>query len=188
MKTTFIALRLFLIMTVLTGIAYPLFVTGTSQLLFKRQAQGSLLTDSSGQVIGSELIAQKFIDPKFFWPRPSAVDYNPLPSGGSNLGPTSEDLKLKVEERRQALGNHQPIPSDLLFASGSGLDPHISPLAAFYQIDRISQERALTKTQSQDLKHLIDQMTEDRSFGILGEKRVNVLKLNLELEKRFTQK
>jgi len=190
MKTTFIALRLFVTMTLLTGVVYPLCITGASQVLFKHQAEGSLLIDKE-QVLGSELIGQNFKDPKYFWPRPSAIDYNPLPSSGSNLGPTSADLVAQFNQRKQTLektspsSKNNPIPEDLLFASGSGLDPHISPAAAQFQIARIISVRGLTGPQIQQLSALIDTMTEDRSFGILGEKRINVLKLNIELERNF---
>ncbi len=199
MKTLWIAIRLFLVMTLLTGVAYPLLVTGASQVLFPYEANGSLILSSprgnegakQAPAIGSELLGQNFKDQKYFWSRPSAVDYNPLPSGGSNLGPTSAELLAKFNERKQNLekasfqSGNTAIPEDLLFASSSGLDPHISPAAAYYQINRVASIRGLTNTQKQELKSLIDTMTEDRSFGILGEKRVNVLKLNMELEKKF---
>ncbi len=183
MKKIFIALRLFFILTLLTGIVYPLFVTGASQLFFKSKSEGSLVFQN-GKVLGSTWIGQNFKDEKYFWSRPSAVDYNPLPSGGSNLAPTSAILLEKMEERKKNLKEGlEKIPEDLLFSSGSGLDPHISPEAAVYQIQRIQRVRAMNSVQDSQIKSLIDAMTEPRSFGIIGEKRVNVLSLNLELDK-----
>ena len=170
-------------MTVLTGIAYPLLITGVGRLFFAHQAEGSLIIDG-GKVLGSELIAQKFTDPRYFWPRPSAVDYNTLPSGGSNLGPTSASLKDSIMARRSrlAVADSAPIPVDLLCASGSGLDPHISPEAAHYQLERVASARQLDKAQRTVLLSLIDKYTEAPTIGILGQLRVNVLRLNLALD------
>lgn len=168
------ALRALLLMTLLTGVAYPLLITGVAQLGFPDQANGSIRANQS-TAIGSELIAQKFEQPSHFWPRPSAVDFNPSASGASNLGPTSSDLKNKVDERRR-LG----LTGDLLWTSASGLDPHITPESARSQVHRISETTHLGSTQ---LEALIDQMTEPRQFGILGEPRVNVLLLNLALDR-----
>lgn len=173
-------------MTVLTGIVYPLLVTGVSQSLFNNQANGSLLFNA-GQVIGSHLLAQKFESSKYFWPRPSAVDYNPLPSGGSNLGPASRDLLSQVQSRKEKLGSNEKIPADLLFASASGLDPDLSPAGVEFQMSRIAKARGLTDSQTVELNALIDQMTEDRTFGILGEPRINVLQLNIEMDRLFSQ-
>lgn len=188
MKNISIALRLFLWMTVLTGILYPLAVTGAAQWIFPDQANGSLL-HRGDQVIGSELISQEFKKNEYFWPRPSAVSYNPLPSGGSNLGPTSKSLLEAMEARKklwtEAAGLQEPVPEELLFASASGLDPHISPAAARYQLRRVALARHLSLPKTRDLLALINTMTEPRTFGILGEERVNVLKLNLELDKGF---
>jgi potassium-transporting ATPase KdpC subunit len=182
-----------LVMTVLTGLAYPLLVTGIAQLLFPAQANGSLITGPNGPV-GSTLIGQAFDDPRYFWGRPSAtgpVPYTALNpdtltgSSGSNLGPLSPDLKTAVESRITALraadpGNTAPIPVDLVTASASGLDPHISPEAAAYQLARVARARGLDAAQ---VEALVRQHTESRMFGILGEPRVNVLMLNLALDR-----
>lgn len=185
MKILWTSFRFLLVMTVLTGVAYPLAMTVAGQVLFPRQANGSLI--HQGDIIsGSHLIAQKFTKPDYFWPRPSAVDFNPLPSGASNLGPTSAELKKKFVERTEALkaANPEsgPAPQDLLFASGSGLDPHISVEAAHYQVPRIIRARGFTIEQEKTLDRLIDQMTEPRTFGILGERRINVVALNMALD------
>ena len=188
MKTIFQALKLFLLMTILTGIIYPLLITLIAQTLFTNKANGSLISQN-GKVVGSTLIGQKFTSDKYFWPRPSAVDYNPLPSSGSNLGPTSADLKAKVQSQRDSLMAANPgarsIPSDLIFASGSGLDPDISPEAAKYQLDRVARARKLDSEQKKKLIELVDNYIEPPDFNILGETRVNVLKLNLALDSTF---
>ena len=187
MKTIWTSLRCLLVMTVLTGAGYTLLMTGAGRLLYPDRTRGSLVI-KDGKVIGSALIAQNFTGPRYFHPRPSAVDYNPLPSGGSNLGPTSLDLKTAVEKRRALLsggGVTDKIPADLLFASGSGLDPHISPEAARFQAGRVAKARGMDAERGRALDRLIVEMTEGRTFGILGEPRVNVLILNMEMEKRF---
>ena len=181
------ALLMLLVWTALTGIAYPLAVTGLSQLLFYKQANGSLTLDSQGKAIGSELIGQPFSDPKYFWGRPSATSpypYNAGASSGSNLGPTNPALADAVKARIQALietdpGNSLPIPVDLVTGSGSGLDPHISPTAAEYQINRIAKARHMDAGK---LRALVSQHTESRQWWVLGEPRVNVLGLNLALD------
>ncbi|MGZ3723404.1 MAG: potassium-transporting ATPase subunit KdpC [Bdellovibrionales bacterium] len=184
MKNLISSLRLLLFMTVLVGFVYPFAITSLAQIFFKAQAGGSLIA-KDGNTVGSKLIAQKFSKPGYFWSRPSAVDFNPLPSGGSNLGQANATLKTQVEERRTALKSanprqgDQPVPQDLLFASGSGLDPHISPEAADYQVARVAQARLLN---AQQVKSLVEAATEKRQFGFLGEPRVNVLKLNLALD------
>lgn len=177
------AVILLALLTLLTGVIYPLAVTGVAQGLFPRQANGSLI-EKDGQVVGSELIGQSFDDPKYFWGRPSATSYNPLPSSGSNLGPTNPTLTDAVQVRIAALrtadpDNTLPIPVDLVTASASGLDPHISVAAALYQVARVAQARGLPEDQ---VRHLVDQFTEGRTFGFLGEPRVNVLELNLALD------
>lgn len=182
------ALMMLLILTVLTGVMYPLAVTGVAQLLFPTQANGSLMT-RDGKVIGSELIGQYFDEPKYFWGRPSATSpfpYNAAASSGSNLGPTNpvliEAVKTRVAVLRAAdPGNEAPVPVDLVTASGSGLDPHISPAAALYQVHRVARVRGVQESQVKDLVAL---HTEGRQFGLLGEPRVNVLKLNLALDAR----
>ena len=181
------ALLMLLVWTALTGIAYPLAVTGLSQLLFSKQANGSLIRDSQGKAIGSELIGQPFSDPKHFWGRPSATSpypYNAGASSGSNLGPTNPALADAVKTRIQALietdpGNPLPIPVDLVTASGSGLDPHIIPAAAEYQINRVAKARHMDAGK---VLALVSQHTESRQWWVLGEPRVNVLGLNLALD------
>ncbi len=171
-------------MLIVLGLAYPLAMTITSQALFSDKANGSLLK-RGGVLIGSDLIAQKFEHPGYFWPRPSAVDYNPLASGGSNLGQASEDLKKIVNERTvklKPLNPEQSIepPQDLIFASASGLDPHISIEAADYQVERVAHER---KMNPKEIRILLASLTEGRDFKIFGEPKVNVLALNLALDK-----
>jgi K+-transporting ATPase ATPase C chain len=176
----------FLLLTLLTGIAYPLLVTGVSQVAMPDKANGSLIM-KDGKPIGSSLMGQSFSDPKYFWSRPSSTSpmpNNPTASGGSNLGPTNPALMDAIKGRVQALrdadpGNKQPVPVDLVTASGSGLDPHISPAAANYQLARVARVRNL----SQDVvSKLVVEHTEGRQFGIFGEPRVNVLELNLALD------
>ncbi|NTV84795.1 MAG: K(+)-transporting ATPase subunit C, partial [Bacteroidales bacterium] len=151
MKTqTIIAIKFLLIMTVLTGVIYPFFMTGVAQLVFPAKANGSLVK-AGGKNIGSELIGQKFDSSIYFWSRPSAIDYNPIPSGASNLGPTSDELKKQVEERRRlfatnnSIADTSAIPKEMLFASASGLDPHISPEAALLQLKRVALARNLNE-------------------------------------------
>lgn len=179
-------LTMLLLLTVLTGLVYPLTVTGLAQLFFPEQANGSLIM-REGKVIGSKLIGQYFDKPEYFWSRPSATapfPYNAVASGGSNLGPTNPALIEAVEARVAALrgadpGNELPIPVDLVTASGSGLDPHISPAAALYQGKRVASARGLDET---IIEELVADHTEDRQLELLGERRVNVLQLNLALD------
>lgn len=180
------ALLMLLFFTVLTGIAYPLLVTFGAQLLFPAQANGSLVV-SGKQIVGSKLIGQAFTRPGYFWGRPSATSpnpYNAAASSGSNLGPTNPTLVEVVKIRIAALqaldpDNKTPIPVDLVAASGSGLDPHISPAAAQYQVNRIAKER---KKDPKKLRELVQSHTEGRQWGLLGEPRVNVLTLNTALD------
>jgi K+-transporting ATPase ATPase C chain len=173
-------------MTALTGVVYPLLVTGAAQLLFHEAANGSVI-ERDGKPLGSELIGQPFADPKYFWSRPSATAPfadNSASSGGSNLGPANPALTDAVKQRIDALHaadphNTAPVPVDLITASASGLDPHISPASAQYQIARVARTRGLPLAR---VAELIDQATEGRQFGVLGEPRVNVLKLNLALD------
>jgi len=173
-------------MTVLTGVAYPLLVTGAAQLLFRDAANGSIIERGDKQ-LGSELIGQPFADPKYFWSRPSATSPfadNSASSGASNLGPTNPALTDAVKQRIEALqaadpDNKAPVPVDLVTASGSGLDPHISPAAAQYQLARVARARGVPETK---VAEMVTGATEGRQFGILGEPRVNVLKLNLALD------
>lgn len=180
------ALTAILIFTLMTGVIYPLVVTGVAQLVFPRQANGSLIV-RNGQAVGSGLIGQSFDDPKYFWGRLSATGpypYNAVASSGSNLGPSNPALMDAVQARVSALKaaaptNTQPIPVDLVTASGSGLDPDISVAAALYQVPRVARERNMSEA---DVRALITKVTEERQFGFLGEPRVNVLKLNLALD------
>jgi K+-transporting ATPase ATPase C chain len=182
-----IALIFLGVFTVITGIIYPLFVTGLAQAFFRHQANGSLI-ETDGNVTGSELIGQPFSDPKYFWGRLSATEpfpYNAAASSGSNYGPSSPALLAAVEARIAALkavdpDNDLPIPVDLVTASGSGLDPDISVAAADYQVARVARYRNLSVEQVQGL---VNQYTEGRQFGIFGEPRVNVLKLNMALDR-----
>jgi K+-transporting ATPase ATPase C chain len=173
-------------LTLITGLLYPLVVTGIAQMLFPRQANGSLIL-INGQPVGSSLIGQPFDAPKYFWGRPSATSpfpYNAAASSGSNLGPTNDALIKAVQARIDTLkasdpDNPLPVPVDLVTASGSGLDPHISPAAAEYQIRRIARVRGLDETA---VRRLVAQHMEGRQLGVLGEPRVNVLTLNLALD------
>jgi K+-transporting ATPase ATPase C chain len=183
------AIILLALMTVLTGLIYPLAMTGIAQLFFPHQANGSLIK-LDGQIVGSVLIGQTFCDPKYFWGRPSATEpspYNAAASSGSNLGPTNPTLTEAVQERIEALraadpGNILPIPVDLVTASGSGLDPHISVAAARYQIPRVARVRGLRQA---EVVAMVEEFTNGRQLWILGEPRVNVLKLNLALDERY---
>ncbi len=181
------AIILFVLLTLLTGVIYPAVVTGLAQLLFPLQANGSLITDNHGRVTGSALIGQPFNDPSYFWGRPSATapyPYNASASRGSNLGPTNPALITGIKARLQALknldpDNKAPIPVDLITASASGLDPHISPAAANYQVNRVAKAR---KIKPEVIHALIDTNTVSRQWRFLGEPRVNVLTLNLALD------
>ncbi|UOA08154.1 potassium-transporting ATPase subunit KdpC [Methylobacter sp. S3L5C] len=178
---------LFVLLSVLTGVIYPAIVTGLAQFLFSSQANGSLMTDSNGKTTGSSLIGQPFSSSGHFWGRPSATapfSYNAGASSGSNLGPTNPALVDAVKARIQALkiadpDNKAPVPVDLVTASGSGLDPQISPAAADYQINRVAKTRNI---RPEILRALVDANTESRQWGFLGEPRVNVLKLNLAMD------
>jgi potassium-transporting ATPase KdpC subunit len=189
MKTqTIIALKYLLVMTILTGIVYPLLMTGFAQLFYPSKANGSLII-KDGKTIGSELIGQGFDSSIYFWSRPSAVGYNTLPSGSSNLGPTSNTLKKQVAERLEFFARKNSvdslinIPKEMIFTSGSGLDPHISPAGAFLQVDRISKARHFDNYhEEQMIKKIID-LTERPQYFFLGEERINVLMLNIELDK-----
>jgi len=189
MKTQIIiALRFLAAMTILTGIIYPFFMTGVAQITFPGKANGSLIL-KDGKIIGSELIGQKFDSTIYFWSRPSAIAYNPIPSGASNFGPTSKALKKQVDDRRAAFATSNSItdsgtiPLEMIFASASGLDPHISPKAALMQVDRIVKVRQLDAEKKQQILNVITKLSEAPQFLILGENRINVLALNLELDK-----
>ncbi|MDA8429731.1 MAG: potassium-transporting ATPase subunit KdpC [Geobacteraceae bacterium] len=180
------AILLFIIFTIICGGIYPALVTGIAAAVFPRQAQGSFITGKSGQAAGSTLIGQPFSDPKYFWPRPSATSdfgYNALASGGSNAGPTNPAYLKTVAERVKALrdsGVTGTVPADLVQASASGLDPHISPESAGLQVARIAKARGLSEDA---VEQAVAQATEGRQLGFLGAPRVNVLVLNLELDR-----
>lgn len=191
MKTFLPAVRLFIALTVLTGVIYPLLVTGIAKTFFPNQAGGSLVT-ASGKIVGSKLLAQRFSEDRYFWPRPSAGDdgtnYATAPSAASNLGPTSSNLIATVQSRiaifraSNGLATNAPVPADMVFASGSGLDPHISPEAARLQINRVATARKFSAGQTRELSALVEWSIEPPQLGFLGESRVNVLKLNLALD------
>ncbi|MBI1813509.1 MAG: potassium-transporting ATPase subunit KdpC [Deltaproteobacteria bacterium] len=180
------AILMLVVLTVVTGVIYPLLVTGIAQTVFPAQAAGSLIVND-GKLVGSALIGQPFDDPKYFWSRLSATSpspYNGGSSSGSNLGPLSDALRDAIQARVTALREAQPndsrpIPVDLVTASGSGLDPHVSPAAAYYQVPRVARVRSLDEARVQTL---VAQHIERRQLGFLGEPRVNVLRLNLALD------
>lgn len=174
-----IAVRIFIFMTLLTGVIYPFFITLIAQLTMPKLSNGSLLQKES-QTLGSLLIAQNTVNDRYFWPRPSAINYNPInPSGGSNLGPTSQKLKEMIEARKLKIGNQ--APPELIYASGSGLDPHISLEAAYFQMPKVANARGINET---ELKKLIDSLIEGKQLGFLGPHYVNVLLLNQALDDR----
>lgn len=181
------AFLMLVVLTVITGMIYPAVVSGLAQVLFSDAASGSVITDSTGKPIGSRLIGQPFSDPKYFWGRPSATapfPYNAAESSGSNQGPTNPALIDAVTARVKALhdadpGNRASVPVDLVTASASGLDPHISPAAAEYQVHRVARIR---KLQPEKIRELVVRHTEGRHWAVLGEPRVNVLLLNRALD------
>ena len=191
MKSVFgIAIRTTIVTLVLTGLIYPFVMTGLAQVLFPWRANGSLVTDEKGQVVGSELIAQGFVNPAYFQPRPSAAGekgYDATSSSGSNLGPTSKKLQDRINdvlkrltaENPEAIG---PVPAELVTASASGLDPHLSPEAMRWQAPRVAKARNVALDR---VRAIVDANIEGRTFGILGEPRVNVLLVNLALDRQF---
>jgi K+-transporting ATPase ATPase C chain len=189
MKDLVTSVLLLLVLTITLGGIYPLAVWGVGRLVFPYQANGSLIRNSQGETIGSELIGQNFSSPGYFHGRPSAAGkgYDAGASSGSNLGPTSQKLidRIKADAETLAAENpNRPIPADLVTTSASGLDPHISPSAAEFQVIRVARER---QTSEDNIRQLVTNFTEGRQFGVLGEPRVNVLKLNLELDRQFGQ-
>lgn len=187
MKTLIISLKIFLFFTVLTGVIYPLFVTGIAQITFPTKANGSLIVKNN-KIVGSELIGQRFDSAIYFSSRPSAISYNPLPSGGSNLGLTNARLKHSVDSLKKQfivfnqLKTISEIPSEMVFNSASGLDPHISPNAALLQVDRIAKIRQFDASKKQLLLQSIAELSQSPQYLILGEQRINVLMLNLKLD------
>jgi len=184
------ALRATLVTLVVTGFLYPLAVTGVAQLLFPRRASGSLVSAEGGRVVGSEILAQGFADPAYFQPRPSAAGdkgYDPMASGGSNLGPTSKKLRDQVAQAIEKLAKENPdgagpIPVELVTASASGLDPHLSPAAALWQVPRVARARGVSEAR---VRVAVEDAVEGRDLGLFGEPRVNVLVLNLALDRQF---
>lgn len=187
MKNFVTATLMIVVLTVVFGVFYPLVVTGLARVIFPEQANGSLIKNASGEIIGSKLIGQNFTGAEYFHSRPSAAGangYDASASGGSNLGPTSRKLIDRINsdaEKLQAENTSQKVPVDLVTTSGSGLDPHISPEAAAFQIPRVARARKISEA---ELQTLVEKYTEGRQFGFFGEPRVNVLLLNLELNKK----
>jgi K+-transporting ATPase ATPase C chain len=182
MKTIWISIRMLVVLTVLTGVVYPLLMTGLAQTMFADKANGSMII-ANGKTIGSALIGQNFTSEKYFWSRPSAISYNPLPSSGTNQGPTNAALRDSVAARAARLGGWpSTLPADLLHASGSGLDPHISPAAAMLQLDRVATARGGDPAVRAQIESLVKSHIELPQFNLFGEERVNVLKLNLALD------
>jgi len=190
MKLFIQSIRQTIVWTIVAGVAYPLIMTGVAQLLFRHQANGSLI-ERNGTVVGSELLAQQFTGEKYFWPRPSAGGYATVPSGASNLGPTSQALQSNVTANATAfrtsnkLAADAPVPADMVFTSGSGLDPHISPESARLQIGRVATARGMSPDR---LGALVERFVEPAQWGVFGEARVNVLRLNLALDELDAKK
>lgn len=186
-KIIYLSLKALILFTLITGIIYPLLITGISKLFFSYQSGGSLIK-VDGKIVGSELIGQKFDTSIYFNSRPSAIDNIPIPSGASNLGPTSDTLKKIVEERRKNFASQNNllpevyIPDDAIFASASGVDPDISVENAKLQMERIAKSRNFDEKKRKSLQELINKLINNPQFGILGESRINVLKLNLLLD------
>ena len=182
MKVVLQSIRMLVILSIITGIVYPFVMTGLAQALLSRQANGSMVV-RDGQPIGSNLVGQNFSSDKYFWPRPSGVGYSPLPSSGTNLGPTSAVLRDSVAARAARLGKPiGEIPADLLEASGSGLDPHISPEAAEIQVDRVLTARGFPLSLRNQLQTFVKAHIEMPQLGVLGEERINILQLNMDLD------
>ena len=191
LKATLVALRTTIVTLVVTGLVYPISMTGLAQVLFPQQANGSLVTDEHGRAIGSALIAQGFTNPAYFQPRPSAAGekgFDAAASSGSNLGPTSKKLRDRIVRDLKRLKEENPeasseaVPEELVTASASGLDPHLSPKVALWQVPRIAKTRAISEER---VKAVVDSAIERRTLGVLGEPRVNALLLNLALNRQF---
>jgi K+-transporting ATPase ATPase C chain len=191
MKNLVTAILMTLVTTVLFGLIYPLFVTGLAQVIFPENANGQLIRGADGTVIGSRLLGQPFVSPGYFRSRPSAAGvagYDAAASSGSNLGPTNQKLIDSVKadvEKLQSENSGKAVPVDLVTTSGSGLDPHITPAAAEFQVPRVARERGISEN---DLRQLVTANIEGRQFGFLGEPRVNVLELNLALDQRYSMR
>lgn len=189
-SVTAVAVRTTIVTLVLTGLIYPFVMTGLAQVLFPWRANGSLVTDEKGQVIGSELIAQGFANPAYFQPRPSAAGdkgYDAANSSGSNLGPTSKKLQDRIKDDLKRLQAENPdatgpVPGELVTTSGSGLDPHVSPAGALWQVLRVAKARGIAPER---VKAVVEANIEARTLGILGEPRINVLLVNLALDRQF---
>ncbi len=187
MRELLVALRVALVTLVLTGLLYPLAVTGLARLLFPREAEGSLVRDEQGRVVGSELIGQRFGSPWYFQPRPSAARWDAAASGGSNLGPTSRRLRERARAELARLQRENPesreeVPAELVTASASGLDPHLSPEAAAWQVPRVARARGVAPER---VRTILEACSEGRQLAFLGEPRVNVLLLNLALDRQL---
>jgi K+-transporting ATPase ATPase C chain len=186
-KSILTSMRMLTVMTLMTGVAYPLVITLVAQLLFQQKSTGSFIKHDT-TIVGSELIGQKFQSDRYFWPRPSAVNYNPVSSGATNFGPTSDTLRKVVEERKKdflrgnGLAETTVVPADMLFASGSGIDPHISPQSAFLQVERVARVRGYSSERKAVLEKLVRSNIEGPEFRLFGMARVNVLELNLALD------
>ena len=190
MKLLIQSIRQTILWTVVAGVAYPLVITALAQVMFHNQANGSLI-ERNGQIVGSELLAQQFTGDKYFWPRPSAGSYATVPSGASNLGPTSQALQSNVTANAAAfrtgnkLAADAPVPADMVFTSASGLDPHISPESARLQVGRVAAARGMSADQ---VGALVEKFVEPPQWGVFGEPRVNVLRLNVALDGLDTKK
>jgi potassium-transporting ATPase KdpC subunit len=187
MKTIITSIKILLFFSIILGLIYPLFVLVIGQLVFPMEVNGNIVIKNE-KVIGSRLIAQKFSDDKYFWSRPSSIDYNPIPSGASNLSPTSAQLKSdyilrkkNFSEKNDLLLNIE-VPPEMLFASGSGVDPHISKQAALMQLNRIVRIRNFDSNKKVKLMELIEKLSQKRVFNVLGEEIINVIDLNLQLD------
>jgi K+-transporting ATPase ATPase C chain len=187
------SLTMLLLLTVVTGLLYPLSLTLLANLIFPVRSNGSFI-ERDGGAVGSEVLSQSFNTDRYFWPRPSAIDHNPLPSGASNLGPTSDRLRELVQNRRaeflirNGLPSNTFVPGEMLFASASGIDPHISPASARLQVARVAHARNFDSTKTLRLQVLVEHAVEQPTLGFLGETRINVLKLNLALDELDRQR